>query len=230
MLEAEFDKFADDYSAAHERNLRVTGEKPEVFARAKAAALREAVKAFGLAEPGTLLDFGSGVGVSLPHLKSEFPDTALTAFDVSARSLDMSRLRNGAIAEFVAGNSLAALEGRKFDAIFTACVFHHIPPELHGQIFAQLRGLLSQGGLMIVFEHNPLNPVTRHIVRTCPFDENAVLIGAGTLAQRQRDAGFEDVRVRYTGFFPGFLRALRPLERGLSGLPIGAQYFTTARG
>ena len=82
---------------------------------------------------------------------------------------------------------------------------------------------------MVAFEHNPINPVTRYIVATCPFDENAILIPARSLVRRQREAGFSDVRVAYTGFFPGALRALRPLERFMTALPIGAQYYTVAR-
>jgi len=229
-LEAEFDKFADAYSAQHAENLAITGERPEYFARAKAKALRDAVTRFGLAEPATLLDFGSGVGASLPFLREEFPGAGIAAFDVSRRSLEHARERFGDIAEYICAKSLDALHGRRFDVIYAACVFHHIPPDLRDGIFAQLRDLLAPGGMMIVFEHNPLNPVTRRIVRNCPFDENASLVRAGTLAAQQRRAGFADVRVRYTGFFPHALRALRPLEASLRFLPIGAQFFTTARG
>jgi hypothetical protein len=82
---------------------------------------------------------------------------------------------------------------------------------------------------MVTFEHNPLNPVTRYIVATCPFDKNAILLPARTLVRRQRQAGFSNIGVRYTGFFPGPLRALRPLERFMTGMPIGAQYYTFAR-
>jgi hypothetical protein len=82
---------------------------------------------------------------------------------------------------------------------------------------------------MATFEHNPVNPVTRHIVATCPFDENAHLIAAPELRRRQARAGFSAVEVRYTGFFPGALAALRPLERLMTALPLGAQYYTFAR-
>ena len=82
---------------------------------------------------------------------------------------------------------------------------------------------------MTIFEHNPINPVTRHIIATCPFDENAVLIPARELRRRQIQAGFQPVEIAYTAFFPGALAALRPLERYMSALPIGAQYYTWAR-
>ncbi len=229
MLEAEFDKFADEYNEAHIRNLAITGDRPEHFAEFKAKELRRAIKRLGVGEPRTILDFGSGIGASLPHLAKAFPSSALTAFDVSQRSLDIARARFPDCATFVHGAGLDALGDAKFDVVFAACVFHHIPHDMHVSLFRQLGARLAPDGLMIVFEHNPFNPVTRYIVATCPFDENAELIRASALAATQRAAGFSRVEKRYTGFFPNALAALRPLEDRLSGLPIGAQYYTLAR-
>jgi hypothetical protein len=66
-------------------------------------------------------------------------------------------------------------------------------------------------------------------VRTCRFDENAVLIGRRTLSRRLRRAGFEITDSRYRIFFPRPLSALRPLERFLTWLPLGAQYYVVGR-
>ena len=93
----------------------------------------------------------------------------------------------------------------------------------------QLRRLTGPDGALIIFEHNPINPVTRYIVATCPFDENAVLIRSGAFARAQKRAGFRRVDVNYVGFFPGSLRKLRPLEPLLRSVPLGAQYYTFAR-
>ncbi len=229
MLEAEFDKFADEYHAAHARNLAITGEKPEHFARFKICELRRALEKMGAPEPGKILDFGSGIGASLPHLAEIFPSAAITAFDVSQRSLDIARARFPGGATFVQGADLTALGAQTFDVIFTACVFHHVSHDLHLDLFRQLRGLLSENGVLMVFEHNPLNPVTRHIVATCPFDENAELVRAGRLVATERQAGFSRVEKLYTGFFPHALDFMRPIEPLLSALPIGAQYYTLAR-
>ncbi len=107
-------------------------------------------------------------------------------------------------------------------------MFHHIEAAEHVPLLRSLRRLLRPGGVLAIFEHNPVNPVTRYIVATCPFDENAVLIPAPTFVARQREAGFSRVSATYTGFFPGQLRALRPLERFMGPLPVGAQYYTLA--
>ena len=57
-----------------------------------------------------------------------------------------------------------------------------------------------------------------------------MLLASAELRARQRAAGFHKVTVAYTGFFPGSLRALRPLEKLMTALPFGAQYYTVAHG
>jgi SAM-dependent methyltransferase len=227
---AEFDKFAEEYLATHKANLAVTGESPDYFARYKVVEVARRLRGLGLA-PRRVLDFGCGIGNSAPHLRAAFPEAAITAVDVSEKSLAVARARFPEVAEFVAYDPRAAPPAppEGYDLIFSACVFHHIDAAEHVGIFRLLRERLISGGAMAIFEHNPLNPVSRYIVATCPFDDNAVLIPAGELARRQREAGFSRVEVAYTGFFPGALKALRGLEPLMTRIPFGAQYYTLAR-
>jgi SAM-dependent methyltransferase len=227
---AEFDKFAEEYLATHETNLAITGESPDYFARYKIVETARRLRALGLA-PKRVLDFGCGIGSSAPHLREAFPDAEITGVDVSEKSLAVARARFPEAAQFVAYDPKSAppAPAGGYDLIFSACVFHHIEAAEHVAIFRGLRERLAAGGAMVIFEHNPVNPVSRYIVATCPFDENAVLIPAGELAGRQRAAGFGRVDVAYTGFFPGSLRALRGLEPLMTKIPLGAQYYTLAR-
>jgi SAM-dependent methyltransferase len=226
---AEFDKFAEEYLEAHARNVKFSGEDPSFFARYKLDELRRRWTALKLPEPADVLDFGSGIGNSLPHLKRVFPGARLTGLDVSEKSLAVAARRFPGVAELVRyDGGEPPLPDASFDLVFSACVFHHIPPEEHVGLLRSLRRLLRPGGVLAVFEHNPLNPATRYIVATCPFDENAVLIPAPVFAARQREAGFSGIKVAFTGFFPGPLAAFRPLEPLLSPLPLGAQYYTVA--
>jgi SAM-dependent methyltransferase len=228
---AEFDKFAEEYRSAHADNIRISGEAPDYFARYKIEELRRRWDGMNRPEPAAVLDFGTGIGNSLPYLKAAFPGAALTGLDVSEKSLAVAEQRFPGVAALVRydGGAPPLPEGG-FDLIFSACVFHHIEPAEHVGLMKQLKRLLKPGGLMAIFEHNPVNPVTRYIVATCPFDENAVLIPAGELARRQRQAGFSKVEAAYTGFFPGALASFRPLERYMTFLPLGAQYYTLAHG
>lgn len=227
---AEFDRFADEYLAEHAENIRISGESPDYFARYKIEAVRRRWTRAALPEPAAILDFGAGIGSSWPWLRDAFPNAEITGLDVSDRSLAIAERRFPGIAKTRAydGDDLPFPEA-SFDLIFSACVFHHIPSAEHVRLFGQLKRALTPGGRMAIFEHNPVNPVTRYIVATCPFDENAVLIPAGELKRRQAQAGFSQVEVSYTGFFPGPLAALRPLERLMTAVPVGAQYYTFAR-
>ncbi len=230
MSTPEFDDYAEAYLEDHAKNTRLTGEEPDYFARYKIAEISRRLGAARDARPGSILDFGTGIGNSLPHLRAIFPDAKITGLDVSSKSIRIAAQRFPGVADLVSydGDQIPLPE-QSFDLIFSSCVFHHIDADQHIAIFERLRRLLSPAGRLVVFEHNPINPVTRYIVATCPFDENAVLIPAGEFRRRQRQAGFSRVGVTFTGFFPAALAALRPLEPWLGHIPLGAQYYTWAR-
>lgn len=117
----------------------------------------------------------------------------------------------------------------KFDIIFTACVFHHIPHSEFPLIFQEIDRILAPNGIAIIFEHNPYNPLTQKAVQSCPFDENAVLITAKELCSHIRLAGLLPKKTVYRVYFPAFLRICRPIEKYLGWLPLGAQYYILAQ-
>jgi ubiquinone/menaquinone biosynthesis C-methylase UbiE len=226
MDAAEFDHFADEYEQQHAGSIRLSGEARDFFAQYKIIDVAQACIG---RQPRRILDFGAGIGSSIPHFKHLFPDAALTCLDVSERSLKIARNRHGDVAEYRTfdGNVIPYPAGH-FDLAFASCVFHHIPADRHVWLLKELRRVVVDDAPVFVFEHNPLNPLTRYAVNACPFDRNAVLLTARTLRARARAAGFAHVKIAYRLFFPGFLRALRPLERGLTRIPFGAQYYICA--
>lgn len=229
MSQAEFDAYVDEYEAQHAASVKLSGEDPDFFAAYKAAEAARVMAAAGIA-PARIMDFGAGRGNCIAHLQRAFPAAALTALDVSARSLTHCEARAIRPIEAVCydGRTLP-FESGSFDLVFTACVFHHIPEADHVRLLGEIRRTLGPEGRFVLFEHNPWNPLTRHAVATCPFDKNAVLISAPEMRRRFRAAGFTDVALRWTLFFPAILASLRPLERGLGWLPLGAQYMLVAR-
>ena len=225
---SEFDCFADEYRDLHRANVAVTGELPEYFANYKVELVRAIASSRGM-EAGRILDFGSGIGNSIPAFSRCFPAASLTYADVSQRSLDLAALRYPRLGSSMRiEGSQIPVGDQAFDLSFSACVFHHIAHEEHAGWLSELRRVTRSGGLLSIFEHNPLNPLTRHAVSTCPFDANARLLRAGTMAKRCLQAGWLRPRIRYHLFFPRALAALRPLERWLSLIPFGAQYSVTA--
>ena len=231
MHPSEFDKFADEYTAMHQANIAASGEAPEYFADYKMKDLSRLVTRFDpSAAAGRFLDIGAGVGTSIPFFRRHLPGGALTCADVSIKSLAIGIGRFSQDANFVAfdGAQLPFADG-VFDWAFAACVFHHIAAHEHANLLADIRRTLRPGGHLMIYEHNPLNPLTRRAVRTCPFDENAVLIRSGTLRARLEAAGFEQTEIKYRVFFPRAFRWLRPVEGLLGWLPLGAQYYVDGK-
>jgi SAM-dependent methyltransferase len=232
MLEQEFDRFAEEYEQLHARVIKASGEGPAYFATYKVADvqrhLRKAVESLSSL---SILDFGCGVGGSLPHFRRHFPDAKITAVDVSRKSLAVAESQYSGLACFTQLDDTARLPlpDASVDVIFSACVFHHIPFTEHHRILCDLRRVVKPGGWLFIFEHNPFNPLTRRVVDACPFDENAVLIPASKLRYRIMTAGFCEANIYYRIFFPRILSWLRPLETRLTWCPLGAQYYVAAR-
>ncbi len=228
MTKQEFDAHARSYKDVLDQSIGFSGEDSAYFAEYKIRDLRAELTRSDV-DPHTtlrLLDFGCGVGTSMPYARRYFANAELLGLDVSCESLDEARSRHGDLARFF------PLEGDEWpvanaslDAAYAMCVFHHVDEDTHIRLLSDIRSRLKPGGMMMVYEHNPFNPLTVRVVNNCPFDENAKLIPASIMAQRCRDAGFKDVKVRYRVFFPGFLKAFRFAEDLLSWLPLGGQYY-----
>lgn len=226
----EFDKYAKSYNKLHTQSVRISGEEPDYFARYKIDELARVSEVARRLHGGVaILDFGCGIGGSIPHFKELFPGARLSGTDVSEASLTMAREK------FPSGVQLDAFDGERlpfesdtFDIVFTSCVFHHIPPEERLACMREIQRVLKPGGEFFFFEHNPWNPLTLRVVRDCPFDENAILLNSPEAMDLVRGAGFSSARLSYTVFFPKMFSLLRPLERFFRSVPLGAQYYIRA--
>lgn len=227
-MQAEFDLLADEYEAQHKVNIAISGEGPEYFAEYKIADLAASVRVRKLVG-GHILDFGCGIGNSIPYFRKYFAESMVTCTDVSARSLQVAQTRFPGSETFVLSGNNIPLPDASQEIVFSACVFHHIPHEAHRYWLTELLRVTRPGGVLVIYEHNPLNPLTVRAVNTCPFDVNARLIRAKEMRRRALDAGWNKARVDYQIFFPAALKAFRRTEPYLSRLAFGAQYRLLAR-
>ena len=227
MTTPEFDRYAHDYELLHRDSIRASGEEPEYFAAYKA---RHAAGRLGKSKPADILDFGCGVGGMSRHLSAAFPGARLVGVDVSSESIAIARAANSDLAHYahIEGRRLP-LDDHTIDLALAACVFHHIAPAERADWVRELRRVIRPGGHLVVYEHNPLNPLTRKVVHDCVFDEDAILLPQSESCALLRDTGFSDIDNDYIVFFPRALGILRPMERWLARIPLGAQYATWGR-
>jgi trans-aconitate methyltransferase len=217
-MPSEFDRHADDYDRKLRASMPAGMEEDAYFARYKVDYLTNASRE---REVRRLLDFGCGAGRSLEYLVDAFPQAEMHGFDPSTESLRHAAQRAPNAVLTAEWHELAA---QRFDVVFAANVFHHVPRVELAQWLHRCGEVLAPGGRLFVFEHNPRNPVTRWVFERCPFDVDAQMIPERELIDTARSSGLSLARSRYTLFFPKPLKLLRPLERWLGWLPLGAQY------
>lgn len=231
MKPQEFDAHARSYKEVLDQSIGFSGEDSAYFAEYKIRDLHHELTSAGADADTTLklMDFGCGVGTSMPYARQYFTRAELLGVDVSQESLEQARARHGELASFLLlEDDQWPAQALSLDAAFAMCVLHHVDEALHFRILTDIRRRLKPGGIMMVYEHNPYNPLTVRVVNNCPFDENAKLIRASVMAQRCRDAGYKKVKVRYRVFFPGVLKALRFAEGLLTWLPLGGSIMFAA--
>jgi SAM-dependent methyltransferase len=211
-----FDDYAKSYEGLHRASIAASGEDPAYFHDYKVECLRrkELLR-------GPLLDYGCGTG----NLTERFARVIgelheLHGYDPSTESLAEARERAPSAKLHTEPKTLP--RGHFATAVLSG-VLHHVPPRDREDVLATVRAALRPGGRIVVFEHNPLNPVTRRAVAACPFDDDAILLWPWQARRLLRRAGFEDVTLDYIVFFPKPLAFLRGLEPRLRRLAIGAQ-------
>jgi SAM-dependent methyltransferase len=224
---AAFDQYADEYDANLAAALQLSGENRMYYAQRRVAWFAQCVRKLGFT-PKQALDYGCGVGSTSPLLCKEFSLTQTIGVDVSPRSIELARAKEGSPrCQFFLMNDYTPNEA--LDLAYCNGVFHHIPVEQRRNAAEYVRRTLRPGGLFALWENFAWNPGTRYVMSHCAFDKNAVTLTPSESRRLLKSAGFEIVRTDYAFVFPRFLKVLRPLERFLIKFPLGAQYQILAR-
>jgi SAM-dependent methyltransferase len=221
-----FDQYARDYERLLDDPLRQKfAGTTDFFIHQKCRALIRHLRRHHVG-PGRprLLDAGCGQGTAMAFLAG---DARVVGTDVSF-----------AMVREAAGRGRVAVQepfdlpfpDGSFDAAFAFCVYHHIDDADQVKHLRELTRVVLPGGRVCVFEHNPLNPVTRRIFDRAPVDRGCHMIPPRRLRAIFRESGLTDMKTGYLLFVP---EALAPafgfLERALGWLPLGGQYFVSGR-
>ena len=234
MKPAEFDQHAATYDGGLDNPIkRLLGSSPDAFIAVKARWLlrREPGLAAGKLR---LLDYGCGAGDLMRVLAGLGATAEFTGCDVSQGMLDQAAhrwpvslgavpalaLQDGARTPFADG---------QFDIATISAVLHHVPVAERPSVYAELARVLKPGGRLYVVEHNPRNPLVRYVIARTPIDENAILLDPREVRQGLRDTEAYQLETVYLMFMPPGLAFLRPIDRALAWLPLGAQYAVAAR-
>ncbi|WP_325143930.1 class I SAM-dependent methyltransferase [Dokdonella sp.] len=201
----------------------------DMFAIGKMADALELIDGFSPSSTtqSICLDIGCGIGISHPLMAPHVGSLAGT--DVSGEAIETARAANPDVDYRIYDGERLPYDDASFDFSSTVCVMHHVPPAQWSTFVAEAFRVTKPEGLFAVYEHNPINPMTRWAVWRCPFDHDAVLLRARRTQALLREAGFEIVVRRYLFFVPIDRSWARRFDKLLRWLPLGAQYVVCGR-
>lgn len=200
----------------------------DFFIEVKARYLcKIAKKYFGNRQKLSVLDVGCGVGLTDLFLNNKFDE--LYGVDISEGVIEKAALTNPSVFYQVYDGKHLPFSEDSLDMVFAICVMHHITPTAWLDMVREFRRVTKTGGLVVIFEHNPINPLTRRVVNYCKFDANAVLLSISEVKSLIINSGLSLVESSYILFFPFRSSIFVSLDYILRWLPLGAQYFVLGR-
>jgi ubiquinone/menaquinone biosynthesis C-methylase UbiE len=227
-IATEFDRYKESYDDAVNRAIAFSGQKVESFTRAKATDLVRIITShFPSPKQLKLLDVGCGIGNYHPFLTPVVG--AVSGVDVSRACIAKAKERNPEVSYSAYDGDRLPYPDGQFDVSFCICVLHHVPPGRWPAFVSEMRRVTRQGGLIVVYEHNPKNPLTRKVVRDCEFDRDAVLLTMAQTRELLTSAGCADVTTNSILTLPPLGRLIETLDSIFSSLPFGSQYRAIGR-
>ncbi|MDP9333389.1 MAG: class I SAM-dependent methyltransferase [Actinomycetota bacterium] len=222
-----FDSDTDSYEDAVNKSIAFSRQGVGYFARRKAAHLLDVCRRhLGNPEVVSIVDVGCGVGLTdeylVPHV------SALHGVDLSVKALEQASARNPAAHYQPCLADALPFESATFDLAFCSCVLHHVDDDRRHEFVSELRRVVRPGGLVLIFEHNPMNPLTRLAVNRCDLDDGVVLLERRAACELLERTGLRPVERRYIMFFPRGGARINAAERALRSVPLGAQYYVAA--
>lgn len=224
----DFNETKASYRASVNDSLKFVGKDHDFFTRVKADALVRALRSFmpEVARP-RVLDVGCGHGFVHPYLLRA--GCEMVGVDVAADVLGLAKEANPGVEYIGYDGERLPFGANAFDAAVAICVMHHVAPADWAQFLAEMKRVVRPGGVTVIFEHNPYNPLTRYVVRNNEMDEGATLLPYPTLCRLMKKSGYQQVQTRNILFTPLEGAVFRWLDRQMWWCPFGAQYMVSGR-
>jgi len=230
-----FDQIARDYEKIHNQCLP-PGVPSASFINQRAARVTQWILSEYRGQDFCYLDFGCGNGRMLKCLlESDSLKPMLSAgrlrlfgFDTSVESLNEARtlLYGGPV--MLVNDWREFPRELRFDLVLSCHVFHHIPRARRPMVASTLYRWMKPASRLVIWEQNPLNPITRLLVKLCPFDSDARLLTMTATRALLRQNSFSPIQYAYVNLLPPTWlssRRLVAIEEKLLTFPIGAQYW-----
>jgi len=222
--EIKFGTYVDNYQQKIQESIDFAGQDADFFIQVKAEMVLDLLKKFCGSPANTkVLDIGSGVGLVDRYLAASVPN--LFGVDIEEDVVNRAKVNNPGVTYSVYDGEYLPFETNTMDFAFAINVMHHVTPSFWQNFVNEMRRVLRPGGVAVVFEHNPLNPLTRRVVSKCEFDRDAVLLSQNKLSNLFTKSGLALAGDAYILFFPFRGRFFRFIEKGFKWIPLGAQHF-----
>lgn len=216
-----FDAYSSSYNELLDDTLEKFGSDSSFFAQRKVEIVLENTLEI---ETPRILEIGCGIGNNLIILDRCVRCEEIVGIDISQESIEkvnMLNLKKTKVLSYDGRN--IPFEEDSFDVVIIANVLHHIERKNHKEFLKEVYRVLK--GKIFIFEHNTLNPVTRSIFNSCPFDKDAEMLSFSYANNILRNFGFSSLLTRFIHFIPPRLDKLLFVEKYLTKLPLGAQYY-----
>ena len=216
-------KWSTEYEKHIAEALPVKLSSYKKFSLYKVRFFKELLEKYGKSLSGSrVADVGCGMGY-LDRLLTE-EGAIITGFDPSQDMINTAIDVNpeGNYCHFDGFTIPSADE--QFDLTIAVCVIQHVDQSNCQNIINEMHRITKNDGLIVYYEHNPYNPLTRLTVWRCPF-ENVRLVPKRALKKYVKGVNDkEQFRYAYKLSVPWESSIVSLVDSALERLPIGVQY------
>jgi SAM-dependent methyltransferase len=223
-----FEQHKNTYRQKIQKSINFAGKDLDFYTEAKVSRLLSlTLKFLGNPNQLSILDVGCGIGITDFYLTGKYKK--VYGIDLSRGVVKKAAALNPQASYKSYGGKRLPYSTNSMDVTFAICVMHHVVPEELTQFCEEMMRVTKKGGLVIVFEHNPLNPLTRYAVSQCDLDEDAQLLRMREVSDMLTSSKGLILERRYILFMPFYGKLFSYVDNLLNGVPLGAQYLVAAR-